>query len=135
MPRPPAHVSDFWPAPPHAGGGRPTADTVVELVIDGLDSGRLHPGDALPSTRALAARLGVSRGVVTAAYETLAAMGVATGEQGSGTRIAPGSDRLAHALLAASPAAPEGVPAQRRPAGEVGLEPGRPDTGLIDERR
>ncbi|THE18061.1 GntR family transcriptional regulator, partial [Kocuria rosea] len=38
-----------------------------ELVV----SGTLRPGDALPSTRGLAARLGISRGSVVTAYDQL----------------------------------------------------------------
>lgn len=49
--------------------------------------GALRPGDRLPSTRALASRLGVSRTVTTAAYEQLVAEGWATGRRGSGTYV------------------------------------------------
>jgi GntR family transcriptional regulator/MocR family aminotransferase len=38
-------------------------------------AGRLHPGTTLPSSRALAAQLGVSRGVVVEAYAQLVAEG------------------------------------------------------------
>ena len=40
-----------------------------------VQTGRLLPGTALPSTRALAAQLGVSRGVVVEAYGQLVAEG------------------------------------------------------------
>ncbi len=55
----------------------------------GIREGRLHPGTRLPSSRALAARLGVARGVVVEAYAQLAAEGWLVSRQGSGTRVAP----------------------------------------------
>jgi GntR family transcriptional regulator/MocR family aminotransferase len=50
-------------------------------------SRRLTPGTRLPSTRALAARLGLSRASVLTAYEQLLAEGYLTGRVGSGTYI------------------------------------------------
>jgi GntR family transcriptional regulator / MocR family aminotransferase len=51
-------------------------------------SGRLGPGSRLPSSRALAAELGVSRGVVLEAYAQLTAEGYLTSSQGAPTRVA-----------------------------------------------
>jgi DNA-binding transcriptional regulator YhcF (GntR family) len=48
----------------------------------------LPPGARLPSTRALARNLAVSRNTVVNAYETLASDGLVTGAIGSGTRVA-----------------------------------------------
>jgi GntR family transcriptional regulator / MocR family aminotransferase len=60
-------------------------------VEDGLRSairsGRLAPGTRLPSSRALAADLDVTRGVVVDAYEQLAAEGYVSSVQGSGTVV------------------------------------------------
>lgn len=42
---------------------------------DAIDDGRLAAGTPLPSSRRLAEQLGVSRGVVTTAYEHLSAGG------------------------------------------------------------
>lgn len=50
--------------------------------------GKLQAGDALPSTRALAAALRLSRGTVSVAYDQLIAEGVLTAQPGSGTRVA-----------------------------------------------
>jgi GntR family transcriptional regulator / MocR family aminotransferase len=50
--------------------------------------GRLAPGSRLPPTRALAAQLGVSRGVVVEAYAQLAAEGYLDTRRGGGTRVA-----------------------------------------------
>src|SRR5271165_4349201 len=52
--------------------------------------GRLACGTRLPSTRALAQSLGVSRTVTSAAYAELFAEGYIEGRQGSGTYV--GSD-------------------------------------------
>jgi GntR family transcriptional regulator/MocR family aminotransferase len=53
-----------------------------------IRSGRLQPGTALPSTRALAHQLGVSRGVVVETYDQLAAEGYLVAHQGSATCVA-----------------------------------------------
>jgi GntR family transcriptional regulator/MocR family aminotransferase len=82
-------------------------------------SGRLAPGTRLPSSRALAADLGVARNTVADAYAELTAEGWLTAQQGSGTRVAhraeprsnpPATDhraltrqRPAHALVPGSP--------------------------------
>ncbi len=51
-------------------------------------AGRLPPGAKLPSTRALAGELGISRGVVVEAYSQLVAEGYLTASQGGPTRVA-----------------------------------------------
>ncbi|MGH3843817.1 MAG: PLP-dependent aminotransferase family protein [Pseudonocardiaceae bacterium] len=67
-------------------------------LADGLRSaaecGAMRVGDRLPSTRALAASLGVSRTVTAAAYDALAAEGWIGGRQGAGTYViaAPGAE-------------------------------------------
>ncbi|MET0604495.1 MAG: winged helix-turn-helix domain-containing protein, partial [Baekduia sp.] len=55
---------------------------------EAVRSGRLAPGSRLPATRALAAQLGVSRGVVVEAYSQLAAEGYLDTRRGGGTRVA-----------------------------------------------
>lgn len=62
---------------------------------DAVRTGRLAPGDRLPSTRALASDLGVSRGMVVEAYEQLVAEGYLTSRHGSGTRVADIPERRA----------------------------------------
>jgi GntR family transcriptional regulator/MocR family aminotransferase len=49
--------------------------------------GRLRPGDRLPPTRELAARLGVARNTVAVAYERLTAEGFLTARVGAGTYV------------------------------------------------
>ncbi len=114
----------------------PLRHRVADAVVDALRSGRLRPGDLLPSTRALAAALGISRGPVVAAYDELAAAGFVLSRAGSGARITPGADLAARAGAAThvredvpDPVAPAAV-APHRPRWD--LRPGRPDTGLVD---
>ncbi len=60
-----------------------------------MRSGRLAAGTRLPSSRALAAELGISRGVVLEAYTQLIAEGYLTASQGAPTRVAqtPSTER------------------------------------------
>jgi GntR family transcriptional regulator/MocR family aminotransferase len=61
-----------------------------------MDSGALPPGTTLPSTRALALTLGVSRNTVITAYDELTAEGRIVGQPGSATRVfgRPSASRL-----------------------------------------
>lgn len=55
---------------------------------DAIRAGRLTAGERLPSSRALAAELGVSRGLVVDSYAQLEAEGYLVTQVGSGTRVA-----------------------------------------------
>src|SRR3954468_15198626 len=66
---------------------RPLRVQLEEQLRDGVRSGRLHAGTALPSTRALVVELGVARGVVVEAYGQLAE-GFLVARRGSATRVA-----------------------------------------------
>ncbi|TJZ81250.1 PLP-dependent aminotransferase family protein [Rhodococcus oryzae] len=107
---------------------------ISEAIIDAIRLGRLHPGDALPPTRALAAELGVSRAGVVEAYDELCAAGYACARPGSGTLIAPGADAAAaagaesHVSDRPTPV-PDTEPTPTAPTWD--LTPGCPDTGLI----
>jgi GntR family transcriptional regulator/MocR family aminotransferase len=57
---------------------------------DAIRDGRLPASARLPSSRALAAELGVSRGVVTSAYDQLVAEGYLETRQGAPVRVAHG---------------------------------------------
>ncbi|MEV5824747.1 PLP-dependent aminotransferase family protein [Spirillospora sp. NPDC052242] len=92
-----------------------------------MRDGRLAAGERLPATRALAARLGVSRTVVTEAYEQLYAEGWLEGRHGSGTYVAEG--------VTADPEPGAGrVPvAEPEPGrGVIDLRPGLPWVGALD---
>ncbi len=58
------------------GNGRGALSAQLERELrDAIRTGRLRPGTPLPSTRALAAELGIARGLVVAAYAQLGAEG------------------------------------------------------------
>jgi GntR family transcriptional regulator/MocR family aminotransferase len=65
----------------------PLAAQLAEQLRSAASGGALRAGDRLPSTRALASELGVSRTVTAAAYEQLHAEGWIEGRHGSGTYI------------------------------------------------
>lgn len=67
-----------------------TAVDIAESIRRLVDRGILSPGDALPSVRALADRLGVNRNTVVSAYGQLASAGLVVSRGRGGTRI---SDR------------------------------------------
>ena len=56
-------------------GAGPLRRQLATAIADAIRDGRLQPQSRLPSSRDLAAQLGVSRGVVTDAYAQLAAQG------------------------------------------------------------
>ena len=58
--------------------------TFRTAILDGV----FAPGTRLPSTRALADDLGVSRTTVLQAFERLVSEGYATARSGAGTRVA-----------------------------------------------
>src|ERR1700761_5384913 len=59
----------------------------------GIRDGRLRPGTALPATRLLAGDLGVSRGVVVAAYQPLGEEGLVSARSGGGPPVLPAPAR------------------------------------------
>jgi GntR family transcriptional regulator/MocR family aminotransferase len=98
----------------HEGG--PALHRQIEAGLrQAIRAGRLNRDDALPPSRALAADLGVSRGVVVEAYAQLVAEGYLTSRSGGYTRVAAtaGADpRAAPApALRAPPAVPPTPPA------------------------
>lgn len=64
---------------------------VVARVRGLVHDGTLGAGDPLPSTRALAAELGVARGTVVAAYEQLDGEGYIRTRQGAAARVVAGA--------------------------------------------
>ncbi len=65
------------------GGELSLGEQLVGGIREAIRAGRLSPGAALPSTRGLAAELGVSRGLVSEAYSQLAAEGYLSTRQGA----------------------------------------------------
>jgi GntR family transcriptional regulator/MocR family aminotransferase len=97
----------------------PLAVQLAEQLRVAAGDGRLRSGDRLPSTRALAGELGVSRTVTAAAYEQLHAEGWIAGRHGSGTYV-----------TTAPPGTLPAAPVKARPDTEldtaVDLTPGSP---------
>ena len=106
---------------PRGRWGRALEDALRRAVR----SGRLRPGAPLPSTRALAADLGVSRGVVVGAYEQLAAEGYLTTRRGAAARV---SDLAATGAAALPPGTTPGTTpgTHPAPAGPTGPAPPAP---------
>lgn len=141
------------------GGGRSAAQIPVHIdrglevplpvqlaaaLREAIDRGDLRPGEMIPASRALAARVGVARGVVVAAYEQLRGEGYLTAAHGSGTRVTPDLPTLV-GPGPADPAGPGGntgrATAEEHDPGTPGLEaliergplaPGVPITDAVD---
>lgn len=95
---------------------------LMDALREAVRTGRLTPGTRLPSSRTLAADLGMARNTVADAYAELVAEGWLTARQGSGTRVA----RRA-APRTPEPSGPPARPVRRRPTHN--LRAGTPDLG------
>lgn len=100
--------------------------SIVDQILDGIETGAYPPGVALPAERVLAAGLGVSRGPVREAIRVLEHAGVLEVRTGSGTYVtAAGASRAAalraHAALAGEQS-PLDVIAARRALEPAGAE-------------
>ncbi|MGW4019831.1 MocR-like pyridoxine biosynthesis transcription factor PdxR [Streptomyces sp. NPDC005009] len=92
---------------------------LTDALREAVRTGRLAPGTRLPSSRSLAADLGIARNTVADAYADLIAEGWLIARQGSGTRVAPRT----------VPGPPTRPPSPRRTPGRLpyDLVPGTPD--------
>ena len=122
-----------------SGGSSPRANTGLDLHLDltgsrvraGLEralreavsSGRLLPGTRLPSSRALAADLGIARNTVADSYGQLIAEGWLEARHGSGTWVAERT-----AAVPATPAIPAAAQARRT---RYDLRTGVPDVSAF----
>ncbi|MEW2408617.1 PLP-dependent aminotransferase family protein [Streptomyces griseoviridis] len=112
--------------PAAAAPARARGRSLRAALREAVRSGRLGPGTRLPSSRELAADLGVSRGLVTEAYEQLTAEGYLRSGRGAGTWVAG-------AVRAASARARDLAP--RPPGAVVDFVPGSPDLALFPRAR
>lgn len=126
---------------------RAQSDPLHLQIYRGLRSkildGSYRAGDRVPSTRQLAAELGVSRTTVLLAFDQLHAEGYVTGRRGSGTYVAPVlPDEMLRAPViladelsaeAAAGSASPGLSAYARRAQEAGPI-GPPELGSADPR-
>ncbi len=72
-----------------------SSPSICDLFRRQIDAGELRPGQALPSTRALAQELGVSRSTVVNVYEQLVSEGYIETRPGARSRVAPGAVQAA----------------------------------------
>ncbi|WP_157251231.1 PLP-dependent aminotransferase family protein [Nonomuraea typhae] len=100
----------------------PLAAQLTGWLREAMRGGRLAPGERLPSSRGLAAQLGVSRTVVTEAYQQLYAEGWLDGRHGSGTFV---TELDLPAPAPPKPSAPVRRP-EPEPAPSIDLVPGEP---------
>ncbi|MFF5957863.1 MocR-like pyridoxine biosynthesis transcription factor PdxR [Streptomyces luteogriseus] len=108
--------------PAASAPARTRGRSLQAALREAVRSGRLAPGTRLPSSRDLAADLGVSRGLVTEAYEQLTAEGYLRSGRGAGTWVGA-------AVRAARPRAHDLAP--RIPGARADFVPGTPDLALF----
>ncbi|MEX3786072.1 PLP-dependent aminotransferase family protein [Paraburkholderia sp. BR14374] len=108
------HANDVSAASGASGATRPAPlqKQLIERLQQAIHAGRLPAGSLLPSSRLLAAEMGVSRNTIVIAYEHLAAVGYVIADR-QGTRVSPLSSPAARGERATAPAAPEVVYATR----------------------
>ncbi|MFI8436891.1 PLP-dependent aminotransferase family protein [Streptomyces sp. NPDC079020] len=121
---PPAPGSGAWELllPATAAPARQRGRALRSALREAIRSGRLAAGTRLPSSRELAAELGVSRGLVTEAYEQLVAESYLRSGRGAGTWVSVGVRPALHGARDLAPRAP-GV--------RVDFRPGTPDLSLF----
>ncbi|MEE1738213.1 PLP-dependent aminotransferase family protein [Streptomyces sp. BE147] len=121
---PPASGSGAWELllPATAAPARQRGRALRSALREAIRSGRLAAGTRLPSSRELSAELGVSRGLVTEAYEQLVAESYLRSGRGAGTWVSGGVRPALHSARDLAPRAP-GV--------RVDFRPGTPDLSLF----
>lgn len=108
------------------GAPAPLHEQLAHGLRAAILAGRANAGDVVPSSRALAADLGVARGTVVAAYEILAGEGYLLTRPGGGTLVADVA-RAPQTRATPRAVAPEIV------VSAVDLRPGRPGvSGIVD---
>jgi GntR family transcriptional regulator/MocR family aminotransferase len=100
-------------------------------------AGRMRPGDAVPSTRALASAAGVARGTVVRVYDELSGEGYLDAVAGAGTFVSrslpprPAERTEAGAVSSATASNPVDAVDDRALADVIELRPGIPSTASI----
>ncbi len=102
----------------------PLGSQLERELREAIRSGRLAAGERLRSSRAMAAELGISRGLVLECYSQLQAEGFLASRTGSATRVAAGA--LKPSALPVRPAPP--------PRLAVDFRPGVPDPTSFPRR-
>ncbi|GIJ48892.1 GntR family transcriptional regulator [Virgisporangium aliadipatigenens] len=96
---------------------RPLRAQLERELRDAIRTGRLAPGQRLPSSRGLARDLGISRGLVTECYAQLRSEGYVVTRAGGDTRVSGDAGRSAAPAVVDAP--------RRRP--RIDFRPGVPD--------
>jgi GntR family transcriptional regulator/MocR family aminotransferase len=104
----------------------PSGRALEGALRESIRTGRLSPGQLLPSSRALAADLGVARGTVVTVYEQLVAEGWLDARQGAGTTVA---------RIAAPPVRGQVFTAPRAATRWRPLRPGIPDLSTFPRQQ
>jgi len=105
------------------GSGVPLRAQLEDQFRQAIRSGRLGSGEQVPSSRALAGMLGLSRGLVQEAYAQLQAEGYLVSRGGSATRVARAA--------AASAGPPRRVPSPPAAPLVADFQSGVPDLGSV----
>ncbi len=107
---------------------RSLPDQLEQQLRERLGRGELQPGAPLPSSRALAADLGTSRGIVVEAYDRLIRQGLLVARPGGAVRVS--------ASLHTAPAASDGIAEfpGAPPAVTLDLHPASTPIGTLDRR-
>jgi 2-aminoadipate transaminase len=79
---------------------------IARFIHQQIRIGNLPPGSSLPPIRALAARLGVSKAVVSLAYDELATAGMVEGRVGAGTVVTASEEQAARRWREIDPGPP-----------------------------
>ena len=111
----------------------PFPDQLERSLADLVARGELAPATSLPSSRALAADLGVSRGVVVEAYDRLLRQGVLVSQPGGAVRVSPSLPEVDAAALQALADDAQALE-QASPAFDLDLHPASTPIGTFDRR-
>ena len=107
----------------------PLRSQLERQLRDAIRSGRLGAGERLPSSRALAKELGLSRGLVQDCYSQLQAEGYLSADVGSATRVAARAGASGNGAAAPARSAARGYVAAWRDVAGPGAGSG-PQAGL-----
>lgn len=105
-------------------GSMPLYRQLQESFIADIKSGKLKPGDVVPSTYALTEQFGVSRVTAVRCYEELKSLGFLTAKRGGSTTVNPG-------LHFATSSIDEGVPDLVAPGKPLVSQLQRPPLPLV----